>query len=426
MPTKRFLIILTIVALVLRLVAIVVMDTKGSVLANGWENPSAMEPYQMAKSLIESGGFYLNEVEGKPIPTGNQPPFFPLYLAAILKLIPNEQIAFIFVQIVNAIVGSLVPWLSYLVGKRFFGELTGRWAGILTCASPLIVYMPVEPHSITFGLVITLSLTLLYSKLFFDDERSLKDYALSGGLTGLCVLVRSELAVLGPILFLLIVLKNPVRTSWKPALFFTLCASLFVGPWIVRNAIVLGKPSLSTTMFLNLYRGNHAGATGGSYLDNGKISWEVPDGYDAPDLAIWSQDYELKLEKEYKKLLSQDFEGDSGILARVVPRKLFYFWAGDLTHPKGKQLPSLIMHLLASATAFMGFYFALRNRVKSWPVWMWILIYQLIVLAFFALPRYRLNVEPFILIFSAYGLVCLAMLLWPNRVKELESDGSLA
>ncbi len=376
MPSKRFLLIVTIVALVLRLIAIFVMDTKGSVLENGWENPSAMEPYQMAKSYIEHGGFYLNEVEGRPIPTGNQPPFFPMYLVAVLKLIPNETAAFIFVQVVNAFVGCFVPWLSYLLGRRFFGELTGRWSAILTCLSPLIVYMPVEPHSITLGLVLTLSAALSYSKLFFDSNPQLKDYAIAGLLTGVSVLVRSELAVLGPILFLAIALRGRSVAVLKPILVFTICAGVLVAPWMVRNKIVLGKASLSTTMFLNLYRGNHLGATGGSYLDNGKISWAVPTGNDAPELSRWSQDYELKLEKEYQKLLQKDFSEDSGILARVLPRKLFYFWIGDLTHPKGKQLPSVVLHLLASATAFFGFFFAFRRKVKSWPVWMWIVIYQ--------------------------------------------------
>lgn len=403
---RKFLLVVCVLAVALRLFAVAVFDLKGDALEKNFRAASGMEPYDMARSLIAHGQFELNEIEGKPIPTANQPPVYPLLIAASLKLFPTVKSAFVAIQVFNVLVGSLVPLLSWLLARRFFGDAVGRVAAILTCVWPLIVYMPVEPHSITLGLAMTLLAGWFYARLAFDDAQW-KEYAWAGAITGFCVLVRSELAVLGPILFLAILLRRNGGMGWRGALIFTLCASVFVVPWMVRNQAVLGKASLSTTMFLNLYRGNSQTSTGGSYKWDGSISWGGPSHEEFPELDHWSSDYELKMEKAYQATLKKELKDNPGILGRVMPNKLLFFWVGDLTHPKGKQLPSVVLHVMASLGAFVGFWVAWKKKVRCWPAWFWILLYQVVVLIFFALPRYRLNVEPFILIFAALGLVWL-------------------
>lgn len=403
---RKFLIIVTLVALVLRLAAMAYVDLRQGMIEQNFDVASAKEPYAMARSLLDEGVLSLGPMDGVYIPTANQPPLYPLFLAGVLKVFPDDKSAFVFVQSFNVLIGCLVPWLTFLLARRFFSDVVAKVAAVLTAVSPLVVYMPVEPHSITLGLVLSLTAALLFTDIYYSSFPSLKKFVWAGVVCGVLVLIRSELALLCPIVFFLI-LKAHGRSQLAGLAAFTVAATVFIAPWIARNAIVLGKPTLSTTMFLNLTRGNHANATGGSYQWSGKISWPGPSREKHPELNVPSDDWELKSEAAFREKLFEEVSADPGHVMSILPNKLLFFWAGDLTHPKGKQLPSVLVHAVTSLFALMGLVFVLRKRVKCWPVWMWVAVYQAIVLAFFALPRYRLNVEPFLLILAAVGCVWL-------------------
>jgi hypothetical protein len=272
--------------------------------------------------------------------------------------------------------------------------------------------MPNEAHPISILVAVLIWMVMLAVDILREGP-TLKRCLWLGVTFALCVLTRSE--VIPGILVMSLVLLRQTRA---PMVLVALAIGVVVeGAWVFHNYLFIGKPLLTTTVGLNLFRGDGPTATGGSYEANGQIVWETPATLAATNALPWSRDYEVKRDAVYMEELKKSLVGDEWRPIRLLPAKFFYFWTADFTHPKGKSPIVWVPWLLLFPFTVWGM-IAFWKVPASWPLYFWCGYYLLIELSLFALPRYRMGVEPMFLIFATMGI----WQWWSNRTGRLPNN----
>jgi 4-amino-4-deoxy-L-arabinose transferase-like glycosyltransferase len=120
---------------------------------------------------------------------GKYPPGWPLVLSAGVLLGAREM--------VNPLLAGLGVWLTYLLGKRLFGQVTGLLAAGLTLTSPFFLLNSGSLLSHPLGLVLSAAFTLLWLAGFADRESAPRwRYTIGAALVlGFLILARPFTAV---------------------------------------------------------------------------------------------------------------------------------------------------------------------------------------------------------------------------------------
>src|SRR5439155_21586282 len=158
-------------------------------------------------------------------PTAYRPPLYPAFLAVVYwALGPSVGLA----RLVNAVVGSVVVGLVFVLVRRQLSPRAGLWAALAVALSPNIVandtFVLTEPLSL-------LLLVLVISSLLGSR------WIAAGVLTGLLVLTRASAQYLAVVLAIWLF----VRVGWRRALGYVSIVGLVVAPWVIRNQQRLGS-----------------------------------------------------------------------------------------------------------------------------------------------------------------------------------------
>ncbi|MFQ5733450.1 MAG: ArnT family glycosyltransferase [Planctomycetaceae bacterium] len=175
-------------------------------------------------------------------PTAYRPPLYPLFLA-IARTGGDWSVA-----LLQVLMGTGTVWLAYRLGRNLGLKRGAVWAAGLVAADPLLLRY--TPQLMTETLFTLLVAFLLVSVTDPRDTRWRP--ALIGAAFGLCALCRPTIWAFGAILGGVWVVMNldPAlcrkRRLVKVGVAVAVCL-LVVSPWVVRNAVVFGRPIVMTT-----------------------------------------------------------------------------------------------------------------------------------------------------------------------------------
>ena len=180
-----------------------------------------------------------------------RPPGYPVFIA-ILDLFPGRvEDAVVAAQL---LIGVGVVVIVVLAGWTYFGRLTAILAGTLCAASPMMVHLEVAILAdFLFGVLVLAGGLVLARALCVEDGRT-RLLVLTGVVFGLATYVKpaGQFLLFAPPLALALSTRSWRLTLRGSAL--VACALLLtISPWLARNAIVYGQPSMSvqsgTTLF---------------------------------------------------------------------------------------------------------------------------------------------------------------------------------
>ncbi|MCC7104432.1 MAG: glycosyltransferase family 39 protein [Chloroflexi bacterium] len=198
---------------------------------------------------------------GLPFELGfRRTPGYPFFIAGSVFLFGEDLRALALTQ---HLLGVVTVGLTYLLGKKTFGHVSGLIAGVLVAISaPLLIYERYVMTEALFGCLVTATLLAAVwalgrtPKLGARDPRSstrrlvsqLWPFLLAGILLGMAALTRPVAQLLASLLVAGIVARSLPR--WRGALFASVALGagmlLVQGPWMVRNYVVQGNLSSST------------------------------------------------------------------------------------------------------------------------------------------------------------------------------------
>lgn len=357
-----------------------------------WDDTSSWDA--VASNLVMGKGF--KEANGKP--TALRPPLYPIFLAGVY-IMTNRN--FFNVYLFQAILGALLVVLIYLMCNDIFEDkiIPKLVSFLLSIYPPLIVYTQIIGSEVLFTFLLSITIYLLNRYVKYKKFATLLLSALLLGLTNIC---RSTV-IFYPFFFIFATffikeMKNLEHI--KRVLIFMIVSFLPVLPWTVRNYIAFNRFLLVNTSAGELF-------WAGTYLP-----W---DGYPkhGRDEHFFKKFQYIKNPVDRERAMFIDgikniVSNPTGFLKLTI-KKFIRFWfqpVGQvLISEKSKLLGRMLClaHFSLIVVAIYGF-IQTKNKILLLPITVLFIYYTIMHNIIAPIARYRLPIEPYILIFFGYGL----------------------
>ena len=434
----RMMLVIWVAAVVVRLANVVAMPMEPGILLG----EDAWLYWANARSLLEHGTF------ADTASAGRMPGYF-LLLAGLMGIFGPSPLAVLAVQ---ALLDAVTCVLVGMIGARLSLSV-GLVAGLLAAVWPNLVIMSASVLTDSFFMLPFTA--MLYASVRFFESGSARWAVWTGLFLGFAVMVRAAAQYL-PLAMVLLIVAVPLlrERDWRKGLFaglvFLVALALPLAPWLHRNVTQFDSLALTSQ--------------GGVHL----LYWVIPGVLSrAQDIqleqAVQELQEEFQAETESQGLgtdrmnifardaVMKDFS--LALLSEIPLRDILSSWSSGMTinlispaigadprvrtlsHPSFTgtshlDLPSRITlymqeasptYLAVVAIGIAGTVFALLlqiygfvllARVSGWMAFLGIagMLYFLLISGPITAPKYRLPLEPVLIILQAMALVEL----WPR------------
>ena len=364
--------------------------------------PDSDEYHRIAQNIRAGAGFGLDaECQAR------RAPGYPAFLAACYGLFGESPRA---VRVVHAVFGAATVALLFFLVKEVFGRAEAVIALSVSTIYPFFVFycgLVLSETLFMFGLVgLLLALVRLHSR------PSVSVAILAGLSCGLITLLRASFLLFLPFLlpFWFVTAKARKRQVLPFALMATGCA-MSLSPWVIRNYRIFDR-FVPTTLIVgaSLYEANNPHAPGAPAMDAPWWPTERIAG-----LGEYEKDQYLKKEAV------QFIVDNPGRFLQLAVVKLLRTW-NLIPNVEAYRTPlycgiSLLSYGPVLALAIVGLFHTRSAWPKAWLLLVPIVYYSGLHSIFVGSTRYRTPLMPFVIGFSARGVVGLVA-AWKGRRGE--------
>ena len=191
-----------------------------------------------ATTLVASGTFgFLPDV-----PSAYTQPLYAWFLAALYWPLERSWVVVGLAQVLVAVATALVV---FLIGRHLASTRIGVLAALVTTLHPYVVWHDVHVNREILDGFLAAAVVLL--ALLAHDRRSLPLAAATGVVAGVAILSNTRLVLLPLVLaaYVAWTAKSP-RARVAAALLVVAAAAATTTPWVLRNELVLGCPTITT------------------------------------------------------------------------------------------------------------------------------------------------------------------------------------
>ncbi len=376
-------------------------------------------------------------------------PLYPYILGILLKISDGSLIL---ARHVQAVYGSLVPVLTYLIGRRIIGERVGLLAGAIACGYPFLIYF--DNELLIVSLIVLLDALMLLLVLRADRIPTWGRWLTAGIVMGISAIARPNILVFIPLLCLWIWLearraramdlrsprrpgegagkrdgahgrlslvrgRTPLLTAALRSVLLLVGVALIVIPVTLRNkALDDDFVLIASQGGINFHIGNNEHADGISAVVPGLgEAWVYSDCERIAERECGTPLKPSEVSGYWYGLGHSFLRDQPGAAARLYLKKFVLFWDSfELANNKdiyffGRMSPvfrslSWLHFGVIAPLAFIGAWVARRRKGASLLIF-FLLSYMGSVLLFFVSARFRLPVIPVIIIFSSSGVLWL-------------------
>jgi 4-amino-4-deoxy-L-arabinose transferase-like glycosyltransferase len=390
------------------LIFFVALLTRGAFILtqqNGFYFPDSVQYSQTAVKLLSAGEFGANF---------GLAPGYPVFLAAVYLLFGEGILA---IRVVESFMGACLAVIMAALGRRIGGEIVGGLAGLIWAVYPLGIFIA--------GLVYPTGLAamLLACGVFCVLPATREELSANGMFSGGLFLGLAALTV--PVALLTIVVVAAWVFYWARHSRLFLASLLLLGsvvslvPWTARNFLVHGR--------LIPVQGNferHVPKIVTPETDPQDDRVDVilshPELYGfrvgRSFLRFWEL-YPTRITMSHQSFRDTMHAKDS----RVVQETIY--------------TPNRLVNTVSILSTGPVFLFALVGTVAMWVrrdlrrelsmLWIMALSFAVGYAFFWGKLRYRVPVEPYIIILSAYGMQAAYVMISPRFKSFLLSSGSI-
>jgi hypothetical protein len=384
---------------------------------------SDMEDYYLSAVNFLKGS-YLAQSEDR---LAYRAPMYPLFLALILKCSPFNTL--LTIRIIQSILGSISTVLVYLISlqllefdknKKIISHLFSVTAGFLFAFFSSQVFF--TSVLMTESLFVFLILLWVYWSGRLDSKTPVWEFTLFSALLGIIALTRPIALFFLPVLVVkicyLLHRSKRIRYSIAPITAW----ALPIIPWTIRNILVLGAFVLiSTNSGVNLFIGNNHGF---GYYEQ---------GYKEPIRQQYREQYgpnEVGEDRVFMKLGFQyALNNPVATLWRMKWKMYFLYilekepWPWEeynqgkgIRYPYNLPIPLLHWNFYFLVFALIGILVSIYRKYPHYFVLSILAMYTIACAIFFARTRFRIPIEPFLLIYSCVGFLSLVEIaIWGYR-----------
>jgi len=342
--------------------------------------PDGEEYDAIARSLAAGTGFGVGHATNT-----FRPPGYPFFLAAIYALGGPSYPA---VKIIQSAIGALTCVVILLIGERLFSRRVGVIAASIAAVYPfLVVYTGFLLSETVF---VFLSSVFLYALARLREKCSVGWAAFAGLILGLMNLTR-PMTLLLPVLLLFWAWIEFGDKRRAVAIVGIIAGMMLLSmaPWVLRNYRVTNSFILVTGHnWERLYAGNNPAILRDPEAIGGSIQPERVEDY----------------RSAYLSFMSHSLRHEPLELLRLEGHKLKRFWSVFPKTSERDRIVSACSYGLLLPLFIVGMYLSLRSPQKPWILFVWILNFCLMTLITHGSTRFRLPVEPAVILFASLTL----------------------
>ena len=308
--------------------------------------------------------------------------FFNLEQQQYIQLILSSQI---FLSLLSVVV-------FYKINKLFFSQQISFFGSLLFSLFPLYLYACGQISSVT--LQVFLTLLFLYFIFQFLKKRNFLSIFLLSFIVGLLILLRGEFVLILLISFLYLFFY--FKITIKNISLMILIILITISPYLIRNIVVIDTITITKSLGYNLWKGNNPNSLveGGVIIDE-NLKREINN---IPK----DKFYGINFNKVFLDRATENIINDPIRYLTLFTKKFMSFLFIDINSSRQNYYKPLhyLPVLLLAITSLIGI---VLSDKKSNKLNYLILIYFVNIIifsCFFILPRYKLFLFPFQIIFT--------------------------
>jgi hypothetical protein len=341
------------------------------------------EPSHIAAALATGLGFSSPYANTPISPSAQQPPLYPLLLAAVFKVFGVYSTCSAWVIVcIHIIAGSVTAVVIFRLGKTYFGDIVAivaAWAWVVPWMFQIRSFNVSLTNAYISGLGFA-ALLLWLPRVLQKDQ----NWFWIGACAGLLLLLQPAFLpvflVYGTILAL---------SQFRSFRMWLAVAGLLavLAPWTVRNYVVMRSVvPIRDNFGLELWLGNRPGMEG---------ALDYSEGFPGNDPRQYTQLGEIKFMEEKSQearsfIMSEPLAFINRCLHRVVE-----FW----------YVPYPFFWIAISALGWLGAVLACRKHDWGWIFAAPLAVFPLVYYVTHVYAGYRYPIEPIIILLAAYASV---------------------
>lgn len=335
------------------------------------------------------------------LPTAWEMPFTSIFYALFYRFLDSEQMLLIVMRFIQSLLLLLQGYLIYKISLKIFNDRLGAFlASFVTLFYPYFIYYQ--------GLMLseTLFNTFLVATFYFiyrwyeNGFRVDINFILSNLFLVLSIYVKGTLSLLAPLLLagFYFLNKYKIKNTFKILLYSVALYGIFLSPWWVRNYTIFDTfVPFTTSSSFNLYLGNNPKNLNG--------------GCD------WGEDVDKSVVKEINAINSElgrneAYKKEAISFIKTNPKRFF-----ELAILKLKRFYSIVpnadkfskgyykwISIFSYGVVFVLFLVSIIYYIKQFKklsaIYILFLYFTLLHMIIIASLRYRLPLEPFMILMS--------------------------
>lgn len=381
----------------LLLLGLAVRILAAATMIGGLERPYDDDERQYVKlaAEIEEGQGLLNPL-GEP--TSDRTPVLPGMVAVVLAVFGDSPLG---PRLMATAISTLLVAGCYLLAREMLGRTGALLAGLIAAVLPGWIYL----SSAVLTDLPAATFVAFAIWLLIRGQRRAESWAFAAGgaLLGLAVLTRPVLIVLAPAVVVWLWLVSEERRKGLVASALVACAlGAVILPWSVRNTLAHDRlVLLSTRGGKELWKANNPRATGILYQDHAEAM-------ENPLVSIYEVPDEVDRSEMYREAALDFIRHNPQRFLQLSVVRVTQFW--KVYSPRASTFENLAM--VGSFGLLMPFFLVQVAR-RGWrrsPELLLLLSIAAMTAAHAVYPaniRYRVAIEPFVLVLGVGGLLWL-------------------
>ena len=367
-------------------------------------NPNDISPdgsswMQIANELLAGKGYGDNW----------RSPVYSVFLAVSFYFSPGNLLL---VRIAQSVIGACAALSTYYIGKTIFNKRAGLAAGLLLAFYPYLIYYCgdiLKEELFTFLITLTVA-----SLLLVKERPRLRWKVLAGVIAGVTVLCKSVILPFMGLAFIWHVFIEPKRFSSENVKGFAivlLVMGLTIAPWTFRNYLHYHRFVLVETQGAeHLWIANNPVAVKFEDIPHLDVQ-RLPEEY---ALSCDTQAYHHILDTQTPEEADKTFfrealafmSGHKLMYAGLMSKRLVHFWR---LSPRVATKTNKIIALLTSGwilpLGFLGMVLSWRAYWRSTTLLVLLIAsFTAVHLVFWAMIRYRVPIDPFVIVFAGFSI----------------------
>lgn len=346
-----------------------------------------------------------------------RPPLYSFFLALVYFLFGQSLLV---VRIAQAFLGAATCLLVYYIGRNVFNRKVGFIGACFCGLYPYFIYYTGDVLSETlFTFLLAASLAGL---VYFQEKPTYHRAILSGfclGLTSLCK------PVILPFIFLLpvwgiIVYRQQLRRVLPKVIIVFAAALLAILPWSVRNYLYYHEFTLISTSGVYLWMSYNPYTVRLEKIPELLPAQDQNSNYLPADFEYFPKQRFMEINKLPRMEADKVFKREAWDFMKNDPKTVIWLWYKRFFHfwrlyPLVATPANKVAAFLTSGSVIILGWMGLIMSIKNWRKTMLFLLllgtYTVVHIVSLTNIRYRVPIDTFMMVFAAYALWRLYLLL---------------